>query len=98
MIGMFAKSGIHFHLVSKHFLFLGRKFVPVFYVFGFGSQLRVLRNKSELLLALECLFPYLIPTLVKFAFVFVNIFFRCMMRGMCSTGGKIHEEGFIRFK
>src|SRR4051812_10084835 len=37
MVGMFAKTGIYFHLVRKHFLFIGGKPVPVLYIGGLGS-------------------------------------------------------------
>ncbi|MNF88918.1 hypothetical protein D3C84_714220 [compost metagenome] len=96
MICMFPKSSISFHLMCKHFFFISGKCAPVFYVGWFWTQFGILRYDSEFLLTFQCFFTNFIPSLIKFPFVFIDIFLWCVMWCVRSTSSKINHERFIR--
>ena len=94
-IGMFQKTGIHFHEPGLEGALFFRYIFPFLHRGIHGGQFGVFRNPAEFFLPFEGFFAERFPSLVEFAFVFVGPFLGHVMRPMHGAGGKVEEERVV---
>ena len=69
VVRLLGESRIYLGLVCQQLLFICRKRLPRRQACRARRQLRICRNHAELLLALKCLFPNLVPSRIELSFV-----------------------------
>ena len=96
VVGVLHEPRVDLHLAREDRLHLVGRLVPSRDLGGARRQLRVLRDRSELLLPLERLLSELVPALVELALVLVGPLGRDVVRRVGCAGRVVDEERLVR--
>src|SRR6187200_2768946 len=95
MIGVLGEAGKRFHLALEEPLVFGAHVIPRSNLLRTRSKFGVSGDHSHFLLAGKGLLVQLVPAANKLSFVFLDPFFRRMVRGMRSAGCEVHVERLV---
>ena len=96
MVCLLKESRKYLGLTREQTLFVTGQGIPIFDVFGFGTQVGVRRYDTEFLLPCNGFGANCIPTCVELTFVFIRPLLGHMVRCVNSPGRVVHEERFVR--